>query len=111
MLSAKCTGEPPPAKAFFYGRIEIKPCGSVDVQEKEHSLKVRTLLSNYVINLQESQDLAFLRLEHSPDLEHNVRPTGNQIWFYDVDLPEFAPLLGDGQSWPNPGTAVFQIPL
>ena len=40
ILSAKCTGEPPPAKAFFYGRIEIKPCGSVDVQEKEHSLKV-----------------------------------------------------------------------
>ena len=45
-----------------------------------------------LIYLQESQDLAFLRLEHSPDLEHKVRPTRNQILFYDVDLPEFAPL-------------------
>ena len=43
VLSAKCIGEPVPAKAFFYGRIEIKPCGSVDVAEKEHSIKVTML--------------------------------------------------------------------
>ena len=43
VLSAKCIGEPIPAKAFFYGKIEIKSCPSVDVNEKEHSLKVTML--------------------------------------------------------------------
>jgi hypothetical protein len=43
VLSAKCIGEPIPAKAFFYGKIEIKSCPSVDVDEKEHSLKVTML--------------------------------------------------------------------
>ena len=43
LLSAKCNGEPIPAKAFFYGKIEIKACPSVDVNEKEHSLKVTML--------------------------------------------------------------------
>ena len=43
VLSAKCIGEPIPAKAFFYGKIEIKACPSVDVNEKEHSLKVTML--------------------------------------------------------------------
>ena len=39
---------------------------------------------------------------------------GNQIWFYDIDLPGFsalpgfkAPFYGDGQSALNPGTTVI----
>ena len=40
VLGGKCIGEPIPAKAFFYGKIEIKSCPSVEVNEKEHSLKV-----------------------------------------------------------------------
>ena len=43
VLSGKCVGEPIPAKAFFYGKIEIKPCASVEVNEKEYSLKVTML--------------------------------------------------------------------
>ena len=39
-LSAKVQGEPAPLKAFYYGRIEIKACPSVDIIEKEHSIKL-----------------------------------------------------------------------
>ena len=39
-LSAKVQGEPTPFKAWFYGRIEIKACPSVDIFEKEHSIKL-----------------------------------------------------------------------
>ena len=39
-LSARVQGEPAPLKAWFYGRIEIKACPSVDIFEKEHSLRM-----------------------------------------------------------------------
>lgn len=39
-LAAKVQGEPAPDKAWFYGRIEIKPCPSVEIIEKEHSIKL-----------------------------------------------------------------------
>ena len=39
-LAAKVQGEPAPEKAFYYGRIEIKACPSVDIIEKEHSIKL-----------------------------------------------------------------------
>jgi hypothetical protein len=39
-LNAKVQGEPAPIKAWYYGRIEIKPCPSVEIIEKEHSIKL-----------------------------------------------------------------------
>jgi len=39
-LSAKVQGEPVPFKAWFYGRIEIKACPSVEMIEKENSIKL-----------------------------------------------------------------------
>ncbi len=39
-LSARVKGEPAPFKAWFYGRIEIKPCPSVEIIEKEYSIKL-----------------------------------------------------------------------
>ncbi len=43
-LFARVQGEPAPLKGFYYGRIEIKACPSVEVIEKEHSLKL--IMSN-----------------------------------------------------------------
>ena len=43
-LSARVQGEPAPLKAWYYGRIEIKACPSVEVFEKEHS--IRLIMSN-----------------------------------------------------------------
>ena len=39
-LAAKVKGEPAPEKAWFYGRIEIKACPSVEIIEKEYSIKL-----------------------------------------------------------------------
>ncbi len=39
-LSAKVSGEPEPTKTWYYGKIEIKACPSVDIVETEHSIKV-----------------------------------------------------------------------
>ena len=39
-LSAKLAGEPEPVKAWYYGKIEIKACPSVDITETEYSIKV-----------------------------------------------------------------------
>jgi hypothetical protein len=38
-LSAKVTGEPEPKKTWYYGKIEIKACPSVDIAETEQSIK------------------------------------------------------------------------
>jgi hypothetical protein len=40
-LNAKVSGEPEPKKTWFYGKIEIKPCPSVDITETENSIKAR----------------------------------------------------------------------
>ena len=39
-LGAKIKGEPRPDLAWFYGRIEIKACPSVEIIEKEFSIKL-----------------------------------------------------------------------
>lgn len=39
-LQAKVQGEPAPFKAWFYGRIEIKACPSVEIMENEHRIKL-----------------------------------------------------------------------
>lgn len=36
-------GEPTPSKVWYYGKIEIKPCPSVDITETEHNIKVTML--------------------------------------------------------------------
>ena len=39
-LFAKVTGEPEPTKVWYYGKIEIKACPSVDITETENSVRV-----------------------------------------------------------------------
>jgi len=39
-LSAKVQGEPIPIKGWYYGRIEIKACPSVEMFERENSIKL-----------------------------------------------------------------------
>ena len=39
-LSAKVKGEPIPEKAWYYGRIEIKACPSVEIIEREYMIKL-----------------------------------------------------------------------
>lgn len=36
-------GEPPPIKIWYYGKIEIKPCPTVDIVETDYSIKVTML--------------------------------------------------------------------
>lgn len=42
-LGAKVSGEPTPTKVWYYGKIEIKACPSVDITETETSVKVTML--------------------------------------------------------------------
>ena len=47
-LSAKVSGEPEPTKVWYYGKIEIKACPSVDIVETEHSIKVTLLIKKII---------------------------------------------------------------
>ena len=67
-LGAKIKGEPRPDLAWFYGRIEIKACPSVEIIEKEYSIKL---------------------VMHGARRDDTGTPFGSSVMAHSVEISEF----------------------